>query len=226
MINVLEDFKKSNAWSLNYNLPIVEFHNNPHLYMAYAYKIIRLWDKESAAKIIPYFYLYASQCQINFGLFYRYPDKRGGPTSHDELIGIASMSEFLAKHIYNYIKNHNGVYDNGEDPHVKYRFFRYNLYRFPWAIVYIKACAGYKLSCFDKFVFNLFLKLDMINYKGSNEGGRLRIWLMLDVMEKHIPKTVKLWKKDMRAHGLSPKECFTFYLSECPVYHQYAPNLF
>ena len=220
--NILEDFKKSSSWDHRYNIPLIPAHNNPLLYCAYSFKLINKVDPISAAKILPWYVLYVKACEIKKGLYYRWPNMTGGPTSHDELMGAAYMSQIFAKDILKHLRSKFGCYDNGSDPKTKYRFFRYNLYRFPWFIVFLKASSGEKLNPIYKLIFSLFLRQDAYTYKSGDEGGRLRIWLMLDLMKTITPDACEYWLKQMSNKKITLKNCFKIYFPNNPEYNFHA----
>ncbi len=218
MIAIINKFINSRAWDKRHNLPLVPEHNNPFIYNAYAYKIIHMLNPYEAKTMLLDFHIFLNSCVIKEGLYYRWPDKSGGPTSHDELMGIAYVSSIHAKHILNYLRNHLGCYDNGLDPQKKFRFFRFNLYRLPWFIVFLKVCAKRKIWLHEKLIFSLFLRMDAYFYKEGDEGGRLRIWLMLDKMKMHVPGACRYWRNKMVVKNVHLHECFTKYFPNIPEF--------
>jgi hypothetical protein len=232
-MNILEDFKKDKrVWDDRYNLPLVPEHNNPNIYFAYAYHLIFPTPikeddhSEVYCDLKTNYYKFLDQCEKELGLYYRWPDKSGGAFSWDEIIGVASISPYRAYVLYQYLKKNWGVYDNGELPEKKWRFFRFNQYRYPFLMPYLKARSGLGLNCKDKAILSLFLWHDRMQYKYADEGGRLRIWLMNFEIEKHIPNSVYEWKKEMSLRGLSPKRCFEIYFPNYEVFSKYAPYTF
>jgi len=219
-MEILELFKQSDVWDKRYNLPLVPHHNNPFIYNAYATQIIKQKDPIlNAAKLNVNFYLYLSACEKEKGLYYRWPDKSGGAFSWDEIVGVASVSAYGAMSLYIYLKRKWGVYDNGELPEKKWRFFRFNQYRYPFLLPYLKASSCIKLNYLDKLIIYLFLKLDSYNYKSGDEGGRLRIWLMCFNLETQMPEAVNSWREAMNKKTDLHK-CFKAYFHQYPVFHE------
>ena len=64
--------------------------------------------------------------------------------------------------------------------------------------------------------------------KIGDVGGMLRLWLMLDTMEKYPISglAILFWKSRLKAIGWGPRRCFTVYLNECPVFTETAPEEF
>ena len=93
---------------------------------------------------------------------------------------------------------------------------------------YLKARAEGKLSTALQLVWSADLIRDSLTYKKDDEGGRLRIWIMLGEMNNYpiCERAIDVWKKKMKKKGMSPKVCFSKYLKEIPEFKENAPNEF
>lgn len=216
----LEKFKESPAWDSENNLPLCRIHANPHIYCAFADKICG--GSISRDDVLRY----QSICQTKIGLYHRYPDGGGGVTSFDELIGISHFNPDAASKILDYIWDHFGCYDN-QSPYSW--TFRYNLYRFPWFIAYLKIRAGRTLGPFLRLAFVMYLILQAIDWNPEtkrDEGGKLTTWLMRDEMREVFGCRLawKFW--EYRTRNIGPKWCLTRYLVEYPVFFECAPEKF
>jgi hypothetical protein len=199
-------------------------HSNPHLYTAYAEKILNGYGETVGVGI----FKYTRSCQTFKGLYHRFPDGGGGVTSHDELIGIISHAEFFAVNILYTLEDNNGVYDNQnpDNPNKKH-----NLSRFPWFTAYVKTSAFVRdyRTPFYNTCYAIYLIDQALRYhptKRPDDGGRLLTWLMSDKMRKqpYCRLAHKFWDWRMRKSG--PKDCFSRYLLECPIFHELAPDRF
>lgn len=233
-MTALEAFKLpySQAWDPRYDLPSVPIHNQPFLYGAYAIKIIKLRDgndflaSHMVHNTIYRFWDYIAKCEKESGLYNRRPDGSGGITSHDELIGLVYIKWPESQYILEYLKKHRGRYVNTSE--VSWNPFKWNLYRFPWFIAYLKARRDDYLSNAWQFIWSLqLLAPDLVWFRPDN-GGLLRKWIMLDEMERHPISGwfIKKWRAKMKRLGIGPRKCFEHYLVECPVFREFAPEEF
>lgn len=218
-MTTLDKFKLSPAWDYKYNLPLAPMCNNPWIYLAYATKIIT--SKESLDRAYSSnIWNQLARCEKLPGLFNRWPDDKGGITSHDELIGIAYLDAHSAQRILKYLSDHWGHYNNQSNE----GFFRFNLNRFVFLKPFLKSCAGQPLTTLDKFLWSAYLIVDLITYVSKDEGGRLMRWLMCERMQDIW--STRLWQKRMSERVRGPKEMFKTYLTECEVYYETSPEKF
>jgi len=188
---------------------------------------------------------FADKCRIEPGLFNRWPDGGGGSTSHDELMGIAYLSRSLAKEIVVYLLEHDGVYNNQKadtgihdylNKHIALKEFligdqRYNLYRFPWLMPYLKASAGININLASKLIFAAHVTWDALCYnpnKSFDAGGRLRMWLMMETMSQYTACHLAFlfWQSKMTKAKVNPRMCFETEPAEFPIYAASAPEKF
>ncbi len=222
-----ELFRDSSAWDRKWDLPLVPAHNNPWIYGAYAYQLMKLngiLDFERRDLEFR-FYKYFSLCTVRQGLINRFPDGRGGQTSHDELMGAASINPLMAREIYFYLKISKGYYINRPDElKGRKQFFRHNIRRFPWAVCYIKLAGGINPSLFQTFYTYGHILLNA--YSGS-EGGSLRVWLMREHLSKNkiLKHAYKKWEKIKEKRGdANPAAWFMGELPNEKVFIELSPE--
>ena len=234
----LEEFKKSRAWDSTHNLPLCPDFNNPWIYAAYAFKLAGGLTEFSTRAAIK---AYADACRIRFGLLNRYPSGRGPTTSHDELIGMAYLSPDLARELVLYLSETDGLYCNKpeEIKNAVHNETDFNMYRFYWLLPYLKSRAlGFRVGAFGQILYCAFLIIDALTAKpvsmpvapkgapvSADAGGRLRIWLMNESMEKLFlcSYAVRYWRARMRKLGDNPKAAFMGELASIPEYADLAP---
>jgi hypothetical protein len=232
-MSILDDFKNSTAWDNEYQLPLVPMHNNPGIYCAYSFKIMKAHGIPAFEEIqfIHDFEIFAEKCRVAPGLFNRWPEARGGVTSHDEIMGMAYISRKLANEILMYLYESDGIYCNVLEELTSRDPERFNVFRLPFLEPFLRARAGYRVGLWNQIKFMGFVMSDYLTRKRDDTkdaGGMLRLWLMLDTMDKF--KLCKLandaWRARMKDYGWSPKRAYEYYLAECPVFHETAPSAF
>ena len=186
----LEQLQQSDAWDAQWDLPIAKAGGNPWIYMAYADLTLKLHGETLEREPI---YEYAEACRVAYGLFYRRPDGSFGPTSHDELIGIASLCSGLAAEVVQYLDDRDGLYEtHGPDAYPE----RYNVYRFLWLRPYLAARAGYRVSLISQAIWSLKLVVEAWSDRNGAKQGpgpRLRAWLMAAEMRR-FPLCYLAWR--------------------------------
>lgn len=242
MIDIRMKIKGSNVWDSRFELPLIPIHNNPFLYSYYVMKMAG-YTKEIHERLS----LHAENCRTSFGVFDRWPDGSGGIMSFDELMGLAAHHEWAAQEILAYLTETDGVYINRpEDVKPHELDEKHYVYRMIFLKPFLRACAGYKVNLISQAQFSAFLIYDLLTHKftiddffkadaGTDEfrkkldaPGRLKIWVMLDYMEKYpLSKlAVNWWRRSMRKKDITPKTCFANYLSEVPIMWEIAPESF
>ncbi len=237
MSEVWNKIVASNAWSNPHQVPICPSTHNPWIYGAYALKVLRKVGIPAGEEmtLLQNFRAYADKCRIVSGLFNRTP---AGDiwTSHDELMGIAYIDSRLAAEIVQYLSEHDGFYTNlpqdaeAAKTDIK-KAVQFNVYRFPWLLPYLKAAAGYYVNPVSQSLFALHLLNDIRVTKPNlttDAGGRLRIWLMLEPMERFVISGLacSLWRWRMKKLGYSPKNQLAIEPQECPILSELAPDSF
>lgn len=238
-MTVLESFRQSNAWDQRFNLPLVPQHNNPWIYAAYALKMIRLGKhtNDELIELVDLFEDHLAACRSPvWGEFFRWPDRSGGNTSHDEVMGIAyidwclKLSTKPTAAILGRLLETDGVYNVQNVPEKIPE--EHNIYRFVWMESFLKACTTFmRVGLISQFWFSLPLIVDVFKYKKEDggESGLLLKWISFEPMEKFLLSAIciKLWKNKMEELGISPKQIFKEkYLKECPVFAEHAPDKF
>lgn len=198
MTSGVDLLRQGQGWRFDYDLPI--WHQNPHIYMAYADLVLRLrGEKLDPIAVDSYQY----KCEIEPGLLNRFPEG-GGQTSHDEVMGAASFSTLQAERILWHLDRNDGEYDNRPDrPNAPER---YNLYRFPWLRPYLAACALYRVSVYSQAIWSAHVVRAAL--KGKGVGPHLRVWLMSDKMRRYplCELAIRFWLSRMKKKGLTLKK--------------------
>jgi len=168
------------VWSKEYKLPLVPQHNNPWIYCAYIIEIMRRHDLLIHPECLMAYY---RKCTVKPGLVNRWPGS-GGVTSHDELIGLASvMGPKQCLEVLNYLDRNFGYYNNIQPkPKSIKEFFRYNLYRMPYLRSYLSARSNRIVFPLGFFFFCALVLIDCLF--GKDSGGHLRVWIMLTHLSK------------------------------------------
>lgn len=230
-LTVLEAFKESNMWDYRYNLPLGPQNNNPWFYLNLALKVISSTGESIPISIWERVASHAKACEKMPGLYHRWPRKpdevTSDVTSHDELIGMASLSSALAENIYKYLVEHDGEYNNTELPDP---FGQWNLSRFFWFMTWLKSRAGIKISLLSQAAWAVHVVYDICRttYGTQDASGRLLIWTMLPEMEKYwlTGAVVDLWRWRMKKLEITPKTMLALEPKENPILAQCAPLQF
>lgn len=237
-MTVFQNFQNSNAWDARYNLPLVPIHNNPWIYLAYAVKLIANGQhtNDELIELVDLIEDQLERCKSDeAGEWWRWPGERGGPVSHDELMGLGYLGWKLglpskpAQKILSHLNKTDGEYNLTNEDGIPER---YNVYRFVFLTPFLRACTKkeFRLGWLSQIMFCFHVGLDAVTYKleHGDEGARLRMWLMMEPMEAFpLPRLVLgWWKEKMEKLGLSPKKLYEKYLAECPVYRENAPTKF
>jgi hypothetical protein len=186
-MTALERLRNSDAWDERWDLPVAKSGNNPWIYLGYAEMVLRLHGENLTSHRLTHFY---AECTVEPGLIKRFPGSTI-PTSHDEVMGAASLRWGYAIEIYNYVLKTGGNYDShGISP-----FGRFNILRMPWLKAYLEARAGFNPSPWDKaFWIGRLLVGAILDRNGSKKGPRPRLmnWLMASAMRR-FPSCYLAW---------------------------------
>lgn len=221
----LDKIKESTVWDKNYNLPTIPRHNNGHIYCAYVTLILEKLGENTSdirASYIDFF----NKCQLPNGTFSRWPGGRGGDTSHDEIMGAAYMNDVFARSLIDYLTKMDGQFSVEKQEQYNERR---NQFRFVRLMLFMKACAGYRVSLFSQAAWGLYALYNAATWKGDC-SGTLKVWLTLDRMKEYPLSAFfgfiwKLWME--KKHKITPKIIFTkYYLTEEPVLGQIALDSF
>jgi hypothetical protein len=199
-MSVLLKLKLIPEWSQQWELPLLL--DNHWIYMGYADLVLRLngekLDRESVAR-------YYNACLVpgSPGLINRKP-VGSGQTSHDEVIGAASLDKLMAHEILIYFALNDGNYDNKPavpDPYEG----RWNIKRIPFLNPYLVAATGGRPNPVSRLIWAGHVLLACWNAKSGQVGAHLRIWLMADKMRTYPECKLALtwWQRTMHKIGLT-----------------------
>ena len=224
-MNKFEVFKSADIWSNTYGLPLNMQHNNPHLYLAYALKLANPNESYFDSTFSKNASDFCWACYDNdFGYYWRWPTRLGGVISHDELIGIAYYAYTgHARQIDFKLKLTHGYYNNEmPTPPDALSFFRFNLYRFPWAVAFIKMKANARVNLFYSISWSFHSILTAFK-SPKNAGSHLMLWLMSDTMSNNDGLCdVAVWIsgliKKISRRDYSLENLFKIYFPDFPQY--------
>jgi hypothetical protein len=230
----LTKLKASNVWDYRYGLPTIPQHNNPLIYMAYVALLLKQLDERRAwAEQSPSLKFFLEHCEVDYGLLDRWPTGAGGSCSHDEIMGAGYLDSKLAARIVDRLHLESGRYDNKETDNS----IRDQEYRFLFLVPFLRSCTLVNpdendrrpVLIWHKVMWCLHVLHHAFTHKLGNESGTLKIWFMLDVMEQFVlcRWIGSFWQWRMKKHGLNGvKSVFKYYLNECPVLEEIAPERF
>lgn len=230
-MQVVDAFKSNkDAWDNTFDLPTVPIHNNPWLYLAYAVKVMRangLSDTALELDIRAKVRARMKACLVRSGLYHKSPGGRGGLMSHDELLGLCYLDQDVAKTIYLYLIETDGVYANEPVPFDE----RANVFRIAWVSPVLRGLAGLRLSLITQAYLSVILLTDAVLYKSGDEGSRLRFWIAESALDRApgswlLGLAFLAWGALMKRKGMSPRAAFETYLKEIPEFRLYAPDSF
>lgn len=226
---LLEKLKASNVWDPRYDLPLCPAYNNPWLYMAYAQLcLLRAGESLNIPQIDDFF----KQCEAGAakphesGLFARWPFG-SDQTSHDEVLGAAFLSPWIAERILRHLDQTDGEFDPMQIP--KQSQLQWNVFRFPFVRPYLQACSERNVSEISEAIFASHLGVDGITRKPDDHGGVLRNWLMAEKMNEHnlAGAARSIWIIRIHLLGMTPKGSLSVEPGENgrhPIYAEIAPE--
>lgn len=239
MANAYSDLVESNVWDKDRVLPLVPMHLNPHIYAAYAVRVLESlgwpealharnidpsnekWPLTSAAFNIRDHYkdTFLKDCEKEPGLLYTYPDR--GVASHDDAHGAAFLNQGFAERCVTRLMVHDGSYTDGVDSENK------NQYRFIFFLPSLRAFAQFRVGILSQLEFIAALLTNLWFTKDGSTDGHLLLWLAFPEMKKNALTSVFIyyWADQWTKRGYTPKTIFTsYYLTECPWFAKYARN--
>lgn len=224
-MTALESVQASDAWDSTWCLPLKRLGNNPFIYMAYIDEVLRQNGERLPPTALINYYL---QCEVKgkLGLFYRSPSGAGGPTSHDEVMGLFALmssikhdpkstdwesqwAQTIMDRVLFHLDFHLGDFNSHNNP-TGWNPFRYNIYRFYWLRPYLATCAG-RHTWGTRLLWCLKLALGRksdANTAVTGPGPRLRNWLMAGHMVDASRTCDKAWSKysaALTAAGINPQ---------------------
>jgi hypothetical protein len=230
MPSAYDELLISTAWDKRFDLPTVPIHLNPHIYTAYAVRILEslTYDEETTlndsmsypgAQVIRQHYAdhFLKDCEDQPGLVRTYPG--AGASSHDDAHGAAYLNRGFAERCVDRLSRHDGSYTDGPDSETK------NIYRFLFLLPSLKAFAGFRLGLITQLQFVLALMTNLWFTRPSSTDGQLLLWLAFPKMRRYpfMGAFIDYWSQKWEQRGYTPQVIFQkYYLVECPWFGQWA----
>lgn len=220
-----KDLIASNAWDARYSLPDCPDQSNPHIYTAYAVRLIRgvaddLATKTDIISIVVNYYRFLVLCEFVPGAITTWPST--GLSSQDDAFGAAYLSDTFAARCADLLDKNDGVYGpRGTNDESK------NFYRFFWFAPCVRAMAGSaeRVGLWSQAQYVIALLFHIWFTKPGDTSGMLLFWLGFPAMRK-FPITsafISLWSWTWTRRGYTPKIIFTaYYLTDHPWFAKYA----
>lgn len=204
-MNDIDILKVGDSWDARYDLPLFPYLNNPWAYGAYVLKLLG-----RPQELVNRFTAHAGYCEIGIGYFRRWPDGSGGPTSHDELLGMAYACEpVIARRILSRLEEMGGVYNSKDSEYD-------TMYRFLFLVPFLRKRAGYKVGLTDQLKWSIHVVWSAVKSNGSS--GPLKIWLMEEMKSYPICSAAfAFWKSRMKEKGPYPRWMFEEHF---PAYYE------
>lgn len=238
-----DELLSSNVWDKRFDLPCVPTDLNPHIYAAYAIRVLESQSRLDG--LAPYTYQWArgpldsqneelshsgaaalrehyadtflKSCEKSPGLITTYPG--GGPSSYDDAHGAAFLNPGFASRCIDRLSRHDGAYTDETDSEEK------NVYRFPFFLPALKAHAGFRVGILTQLQFALALLFKFFFPTKGEYSGHLLLWLSFPAMGKFpiSGAAIEFCTKRWVSQGLSPKKIFSeSYLTGCPWFSEWA----
>lgn len=213
----LELLRKSNAWDARYDLPTCPTHNNPHIYIAFAFRLC-----PEMAQLQKQAEEYILSCEVVPGYITRWPGS--DDTSHDELMGAAYIYQEFARRAVSFLAGNDNYYSLEKEPPEKA-----DQSRFLFLMPFLRACAGLRVSTRSQILFAAHVLFSAFLVKPGHTSGILKIWLMAPKMRQFPICALALWIWAWRwkKRGFTPNSIFgRYYLREIPVFSQLAKDTY
>lgn len=207
-MSLKELVESSNAWDARYNLPICGIHQNPAIYCAYLFKLIKDSNEEIPNAWVEGLEIFYRGCKKD-DYIATYP-KGYGVISHDDMIGWAYLNKTAALSMLTATLK-NGYYGDKE------------VSRLIFVNPYLTARSFGSCSYFAQINYSLHVLFHWLKYdkKNPQDSGSLKIWLMNEDMEK-LPLCapfIFLWRWRMKKLGVTIHKIFSErYLTEVSVF--------
>lgn len=218
--------EESELWDKENLLPTIPIHNNPRIYTALAFKFVKASGEKIPFQWWSKYWKFAGLCfQYRNGNRFvsRWPGGRGGNFSHDEILGDAYLYHLSAGIHLSILEGNHGIYPDSEGKIKLSRWF----YRFLFLRPFLKARWYGQLSWWDglQWCVPVWLQVWKTRRNNFDSDGIFKVWLMLETMVAHCPKTCEAWLARMDREGITPKLLFQDYLKEVSM-ADYAPESF
>lgn len=222
-MSAYDALKLSNAWDPRFEIPTVPIHSNPHIYCAYAVRVLEAREERASANIIRQAYVpFLASCESIPGLITTWPGS--GPSSHDDAYGAGFLNGDYAERAVNLVAQNDGVYALGENVNDE----THNVYRF---LFFIPAMRGWaradkeRVGAFSQTCFALSLVFHLLFTKKGETSGHLLFWLSFPKMRTYsfLGRMIDYWCDTWTKRGVTPKSIFTNnYLTEASWFGDYA----
>ncbi len=217
-MTAVQKIEASKAWDKRYGLPTCPQFNNPWIYIAYFFLLVR-----QAGEPIPESWKinllkFNAGCTKADGTFFRWPDKTGGMASHDEVLGRAYLLSQASKEMLVVFDKTDGTFDAGNDD-------RKNQQRFIFLRPFMLACTDeYRVSLISQFFWGAHVIISAITYKFGQDSGSLKNWLMVDKMRNYPVSQIAsyIFSLIMSKKGCTPKVAGKNYFGEIPEFSEIA----
>lgn len=165
-------------YSEQFSLPVgYGVTNNPWFELAVAQKIL---DQNDGPVLDFTNFSYACILKDRSPMRGRWPGNRGGNISHDELIGRAYISDFLARDDREVLNKNLGFYRNDKE----YALLKTWMFRFPWAMAFIDHRAVGDTSKLRRYIWKWHTEL-ITEYPATEGTAHILTWLMVDEMKRY-----------------------------------------
>lgn len=221
-MGALYELKISNAWSEQFNLPLVPIHANPSIYTAYAVRVLESLGAEGNIEIRMSYLKFLAGCESEPGLIVTFPGgySKDGMASHDDVLGAAFMSPTFAARVTNLLSKNDGLYGRADE-----LTERHNYYRFLFVRTALRAWAGHHIGAISQAQYIGSLLYHLIFTKDGVTSGHLLMWLTFPVMNQFpaCAAMIAFWSDRWAKRGYTPKTIFTrHYLTECEWFGRWA----
>lgn len=216
-----QELLESNVMDPRFDLPLVPDHLNPHIFCAYAVRMLESNGDVGGSLTIRSKYTadFLSRCEKGSGLITTFPGS--DIASHDDVYGAAFLDSRFAGRALDFLKHSDGIYS--QLPTDVHRFY----YRFIFFTPALKAWAGFRVGIFSQVQFSAALAAHMMTEKKGETSNHLLFWLALPAMRKGLISgpAVLIWSYFWQKRGVTPKSVFTNnYLTICPWFGKWAKD--
>jgi hypothetical protein len=219
-LTAVELVESSELFHKEFKIPCIPGTNNEHFYTALIWHIVADLHQEISHEWLDSYKIYLSRCENERlpGVYYRIPDKSGGSLSHDEILGIASMSGDGSKAILSELYKTDGIYPTDGGSLLDSR----NFFRFIFLEPFLRCCAYWDLSLISQAKWSLHVLFDSMSQKRDSvdPDAVLKIWLMSRNMVAFPMCNIAytFWRYMMKKQGITLNDIFkNHYLSDKPT---------
>jgi hypothetical protein len=197
-------------------LPTCPMHLNPHIYTAYAVRILESQSDQTDAGALRSLYANSllKECEKSPGLITTFPGQ--GIASHDDLYGGSFLCPSLAGRALDYLDRTDGVYRETEPTIFRFLFLKPALKS--WA-------EGFSVGYLSQLQFALHCMFHLATAKPGETSDHLMIWLAIPSMRKFPLSSIfiDIWVRVWTKRGMTPRIVFTaYYLTEVPWFAKFA----